>query len=172
MTGSSLSTREDGGEGWFTVVLNSKPGGDVKIPLSVSSSDQLEGSLVSGGSLVAAYDLTFTSSDWNAAQTVTVRGVDDNKSDGNQVWKVKLDNMTGHSSYTTVNPEDVTLVNIDDDSAGFIVSSGSGQTSEQGGEAYFTLRLTSKPTDDVVLSLKSSDAVSYTHLTLPTICSV
>src|SRR5205814_304465 len=63
---SGLITSEAGGTDSFTVVLNTQPTGDVTINLS--SSDATEGSL-------STVTLTFTATDWNIAQIVTVTGV-------------------------------------------------------------------------------------------------
>ena len=65
---SGLTTTEAGGTATFTVVLTSQPTADVTIALS--SSDLSEGT-------VGPASLTFTSANWNVAQTVTVTGVDD-----------------------------------------------------------------------------------------------
>src|SRR5206468_3708670 len=71
---AGLVTTEAGGTATFTVVLNSQPTADVSIVLS--SSDTTEGTVLSTS-------LTFTSANWNVAQTVTVTGVDDLTADGN-----------------------------------------------------------------------------------------
>src|SRR5260370_17145250 len=62
---SGLATTEGGGTAAFTVVLTSQPTANVTIGLS--SSDLTEGT-------VAPASVTFTSANWNPAQTVTVRG--------------------------------------------------------------------------------------------------
>ena len=72
---SGLVTTEGGGTASFTVVLNTQPTANVTIALS--SSDTTEGT-------VSPASLTFTTADWNNAQTVTVTGVDDAVADGNQ----------------------------------------------------------------------------------------
>ena len=74
---SSISgnTTEAGGTATFTVRLSSQPTANVTI--GVSSSDTTEGT-------VSPSSLTFTSSNWNANQTVTVTGVNDSLDDGNQ----------------------------------------------------------------------------------------
>ena len=59
----------------------------MKAITAVSVSDSTEGSLASDSSLV------FTESNWNAAQTVTVRGLADNLSDGDQSYTVILKTM-------------------------------------------------------------------------------
>ena len=72
-------TTEGGISTTFTIVLNSKPTANVTIPLS--SSDDNEGSLT-------ITSVTFTPDNWNAAQTVTVHGEDDNVADGPQPYKI------------------------------------------------------------------------------------
>ncbi len=70
---SGLTTTEAGGTATFTVVLDTQPTSDVAVGLS--SSDLTEGT-------VGPDSLTFTSGNWNVAQTVTVTGVDDAVADG------------------------------------------------------------------------------------------
>src|SRR4026207_853039 len=72
---ASNHTTEDGAtkKAQFTVVLSKKPTKDVTI--HVHSSATSEGD-------VDKSDLTFTSVNWNVAQTVTVAGTNDNVDDG------------------------------------------------------------------------------------------
>src|SRR5439155_1089007 len=65
---SGLTTTEGGGTATFTMALTSQPTANVTIGLS--SNDLTEGT-------VAPASVTFTSGNWNTAQTVTVTGVDD-----------------------------------------------------------------------------------------------
>ena len=64
---STAAVSENGGTSTFTVRLNTQPTSDVSLAVS-SSSTAL--------ATVSASSLTFTSSNWNTAQTVTVTGVD------------------------------------------------------------------------------------------------
>ena len=61
------------------MVLNTQPTADVTIALS--SSDTTEGT-------VAPASLTFTTANWNVAQTVTVTGVDDALDDGDVAYTI------------------------------------------------------------------------------------
>ena len=70
---SGLTTTEAGGTATFTVVLASEPTANVTVGLS--SSDTTEGT-------VSPASLTFTTANWNTAQTVTVTGVDDASTTG------------------------------------------------------------------------------------------
>jgi hypothetical protein len=162
---SSVSTTEAGGTVTFTVKLNSAPTADVTIP--VVSSDTTEG-------IVSPSSLVFTSANWNTPQTVTVTGVDDLIDDSNVAYQVRLDAITStDSNYNGLNPSDVNLTNVDNDTAGFITATPSGNvTTEAGGTATVTVRLASEPTADVVIPISSSDttegSVTVTSLTFTT----
>ena len=67
----------------------------------------------------------------------------------------QLDN---DNRYRDLLPPTVTLTNIDDETAGFMVSTITGNTSENGSTATFTVYLTSQPTDNVTLTLFSDDS--------------
>jgi Zn-dependent metalloprotease len=107
---SGLVTTEAGGTTTFNVVLTSQPTDNVTIPLS--SNDTTEGT-------VSVASVTFTTANWNVAQTVTVTGVNDALDDGDISYSI-LTGMTISTdpSYdTTINPSDVSLTNTDDDTA-------------------------------------------------------
>ena len=76
---AGLMTTEAGGTATFTVVLNTQPTADVTIALS--SSDTTEGT-------VSPASLTFTTANWNVAQTVTVTGVNDAVVDGDVAYTI------------------------------------------------------------------------------------
>ena len=104
--------------------------------------------------------LTFSSSNWSAEQTVTVTGVDDNLTDGDQSYAILIsDNTSTDTRYQYVDPPDVTLKNLDLDGnkGGFYVSAISRDTDESGRTATFTVRLSSQPTDNVTIDVVSSD---------------
>jgi hypothetical protein len=106
-TVSSISgnTTEAGGTATFTVKLSSQPTANVTI--GVSSSDTTEGT-------VSPSLLTFTSANWNANQTVTVTGVNDSLDDGDQSYTVVLASAnSSDSSYSGLNPNDVSVTNTD-----------------------------------------------------------
>jgi hypothetical protein len=147
---SGLITTEAGGIASFTVRLNSQPAADVVIGLS--SSDTSEGT-------VSPYNLIFSESNWSVSQTVTVVGVDDPIIDGNKVYSVVTSaTVSSDPNWNGLKPADVSAVNIDDDPAGFIVNPSSGLVStEPGGTASFTVRLSSQPAADVTIGLSSSD---------------
>jgi hypothetical protein len=143
---SSVSgdTDESGKTPSSTVRLRSEPTDN--IPIYVVSWDTGEGT-------VSASSLAFTTANWNAAQTVTITGMADNLSDGDQSYAIRLlaDTTTSDLGYKYVDPEDVTLKNLDTELGGYYVSSVSGDTDESGKTASFTVRLRSEPTDNITI---------------------
>ncbi len=153
--GGSSATTESGGTVSFTMALSSQPTGDVTI--AVSSSNTGEGT-------VSVTQLTFTPANWNIPQTVTVTGVDDQVQDGDQPYTIILGAATSTDpNYNGLNPTDVSLTNLDDDTAGVsVVLVGGSTTSEAGGTASFTVVLSSQPTGDVTIPVSSSNTAEGT----------
>jgi hypothetical protein len=147
---SGLTTTEKGGQVMFTVVLSKQPSANVTIPLS--SSDTSEGT-------VGARSLVFTPANWNAPQSVTVTGVNDDERDGNVEYTIHVESAASDDEdYDGMNADDVTVSNTDDETAGVTVTAAANlQTTEAGGTATFTVKLTSKPSADVVIALTSSN---------------
>jgi VCBS repeat-containing protein len=110
LTGTSLTTSETGTSASFTVKLNSQPTADVTVTLS--GLDNTEGSL-------SATTLTFTSGNWNTAQTVTVTGVDDTLDDGDIAYTLTATTSSTDANYTGANARTgtVSVTNTDDDAA-------------------------------------------------------
>ena len=134
-SGGSTSVSEAGSTDSFTVVLNSKPTGNVVF--SVTSSD-------TGEATVSPATLTFTTGNWNTAQTVTVTGVDDSIDDGNVNSTTTIAINTGSTAdsiYDSVSSQTVTVTTADDDTAGFTLVQTGGSTSvaETGSTDTFTM---------------------------------
>ena len=151
-TGSRLETTESGGTATFTVKLATEPTGDVEI--GVASSDTGEGT-------VGPSTLTFTTTSWSTAQTVTLTGVDDAAADGNRGYTVTLtidQTNTVDSNYDALSAVTVYARNRDNE-FGLAVSAVSGQATEAaGGQATFTVALRTQPTAAVTVAVASRDA--------------
>ena len=81
-------------------------------------------------------------------RTVTVTGVADNLSDGDQSYTIVLtgDNQTSDLRFANVDPPDVSVRNLDyTTKGGFYVSQISGDTDENLNTAFFTVSLSSAP---------------------------
>lgn len=152
---SGLQTTEAGGIVTFTVVLVSQPSANVTIGLS--SSDTTEGT-------VAPTSLVFTSLNWSTKQVVTVTGVNDTLADGNVGYTiVTAPAVSSDPAYNGVNAADVSVTNLDNDTAGILVNPTAGlQTTEAGGSDTFTVVLTSQPVANVTIGLSSSDITEGT----------
>ena len=106
---TGLVTTEAGGTAQFSVVLNSAPSANVSI--SVTSSRPAEAA-------VSTSSLTFTSSNWNIAQTITLTGLDDTLADGSQPFTVILGAAASADlNYNGLIPATVAASNSDNDSA-------------------------------------------------------
>jgi len=156
----SGETSEAGAQATFPVSLTAKP--TANVTLSFESSDPTEGK-------VGNPQLTFTPDNWNAPQALVVTGSDDDVADGSQAYVVTYTVKSEDAAYARLNPNRVSVLNKDNDTAGITVSAVSGATTEAGGQATFTVVLDSQPTEQVVVSLDSGNAaegsVSPTRLT-------
>lgn len=103
------STSESGDFIEIDVRLDKQPDSDVT--LSFASTDTSEGT-------VSDPSLTFTDANWNMNQTVTVTGVDDaGVNDGPGSYTVTIGAaVSADPQYSGVNPDDIDLINFDDES--------------------------------------------------------
>ncbi len=146
---SGLVTTGDGGQASFTVVLGRAPTADVTI--EVDTSDPSQGT-------VSTQELVFTAQNWNVPQTVTVTGLDDLIVDGDIAYSILLKPAVSNDPlFNGVDPSDVSLVNKEVDHAGIAVSPATLTTAEGGASKTFSVALTSKPTANVTIKLRSSN---------------
>jgi hypothetical protein len=130
-----------------TVVLKSQPTSDVTIPVSIDKTAEASADKST---------LTFTTENWNVAQTITVTGKNDDVDDGDVEYHLVLGAASG-GGYAGIDPADTTLSNVDDDTAGIDVSSLSGtKTTELGGAVTFTVVLKSRPAGTATVSIPIS----------------
>ena len=153
-TSSRLRTTEGGGTAAFEVELGSEPTGNVV--LAVASSAPTEGT-------VSVSSLTFTATTWSTAQTVTLTGVDDapaNPADGDRNYTVTLtvsQESTADAIYDALSAVRVYAVNADNE-YGLDVGAVTGQATEAGGTAAFTVALNTRPSAAVTVTVTSRDA--------------
>ena len=78
--------------------------------------------------------------------------------DGDITYTVSVEAATSaDTNYDGLDPDDVSVTNLDDDSAGVTVSAISGNTDESGTRATFTVVLDSQPSAPV--SMRSPAAI-------------
>jgi len=144
----------------FTVRLNSRPSGNVV--LNFASSNTAEGQVDTNTAVgnQGATALTFNASDWNTPKTVQVFGQNDDFDDGDIGYVIVItveQASTADGRYDLLDPPDVGITNIDNDTAAVVISAISGPVTEAGGTATFTITLASRPYNPVNFTLSSSD---------------
>ena len=130
---TSVTVDEDGGTATYTVVLTSQPSGDVTVTPTSSAT----------GNATVSGALTFTPTNWETAQTVTVTGVNDDVDGADRA--ATISHTVAGGGYGSVQAADVAVTITDDDTAGVVVSETSVTVDEDGGTATYTVVLTSQP---------------------------
>ena len=155
---SSTLTVAEGATGEYTVELNGVPSGDVTV------------SVTGGGDVtVSPTALTFSTSSWNTAQTVTVTaGHDDDAADDTvTVAHAVVDGSAAEYLDATLDGLAVTIT--DDEEPGVTLSS-STLTVGEGATGEYTVELSVVPTGDVTVSVTGGGDVTVdpTALTFST----
>ena len=175
-TGANTVVGENGDTDMFSVELDTEPVGNVVLSLSISdtteatfvtSIDNDSGDVTSTSNTLT---LTFTSSDWDTRQDVTLVGVDDDIDDDNVSITsiVSIDTVsTLDSQYDLLGSITVPVIVTDNDSAGFIIAETGSNTRvyETGATDTYTVVLTTEPTNTVVLSVTSATTTEVTATT-------
>lgn len=152
----TITATEGGATGTFTVVLSAQPTANVSV--AVSGDSQATANLGT---------LTFTSANWNVAQTVTVTATDDNIAEGAHTGLIVLAPATStDTSYNGLNPADVVVNITDNDTAGFIVSPSTVSVTEGGATATFTVALATQPTGNVSIPVSGDSQININTGTL------
>src|SRR3989454_6561219 len=150
---SGLTTTEAGGTATFTVVLTTQPTANVSIGLS--SSDVTEGT-------VAPASLTFTTANWNVAQTVTVTGVYAPIVDGTIAYTIVTAPATSTDPvYNNLNASVVSVTNSDNDVAESTGEPSAGATTVVDG---VTATLTTGPTSQTTTDQAKAVDATLDHL--------
>ena len=146
---TTLSITE-GASGSYSVELTSEPTGDVVVEISGHTGDGVV--TVDGSSSVVS--LTFTTGDWNTAQTVTVAAVDDSTAGGTESVSLThaVKDADSATEYAGVTGAPVTVTVTDNDSAGVTVNPMTLNITE-GASGSYTVELTSEPSGDVVVEI-------------------
>ncbi len=164
-------TVAEGRTGSYTVVLIVQPASDVVISVTLSGSADVT---VDTDSTLAGNQgrLTFTTANWNTAQTVTVtaREDDDAVDDAAAIAHAVVD-AESSDEYDGVAVAGVTVTVNDNETAGVTVVAADPVTVTEGNTATYTMKLNSQPASDVVITVSSDNpdvTVSPTRLTFTT----
>ena len=146
--GTSL-TVEEGSTGTYTVVLNTQPTGDVTVTVGGATGDVTADT--DTGTDGAQTTLTFTSSTWDTAQTVTVTAAEDD--DATADAKVTLTHTVAGADYASESAKSVEVTITENDARGVTVSPGTSLTVEEGSTGTYTVVLNTQPTGDVTVTV-------------------
>jgi len=151
----NLRTTESGDTAQFTVVLDTQPTSNVRIPFSSSNPNEGDTSI---------RGVTFTGLNWSSVQTVTITGVDDAIVDGDVAYTIDISAATGDPTYLGLQPvPTVPVVNEDNDTASVILTPENGiQVVEGGAAASVAVELGSQPSGNVTVSLSVSPSSQAT----------
>jgi hypothetical protein len=158
VSASTLSPTEAAGashQATFTIKLNTQPilTGMATVNVNFHLSPNAAGEGTISPSLV-----TFDSGNYATPQTVTVTAVDNHDIGGNPTYFVVFDSTTGgDAAYNAITPSQISVTNVDDDSAGLTISPLTCNTST-GMPAAFSVTLTTAVTGQVTVLLSTSDA--------------
>ena len=131
----------------YTVKLNSKPTDTVTVTIGGSNSAVS----LSGATLSNTNTLTFTTSNWDTAQTVTVTPVEDANGTGETIT---LTHIQSGGDYTGIAADSVT-VNVTDSDTRNVVLSPTSLTVTEGDDTgvSYAVKLSTQPSDTVTVTI-------------------
>ena len=147
-------TIEEGVTSSYTVVLDTVPAGDVTVTA---------GGIAGTDLTLGTTTLTFSTSDWNVPQTVTVTAAqDDDAIDEATTMIVHTVASVADGDYQDLPADDVAVTITDDDTAG-VTFSESSLTIGEGGTSSYSVVLDTRPAGDVTVTV---GGIAGTDLTL------
>ena len=149
---SSLTVLE-GATGTYTVVLDSEPTGNVTVTVGGESGEVT----VDTGSVGSQKTLTFTTTDWDTAQTVTVSaGQDDDSIDDTAT----LSHTASGGGYGSVTGN--VSVTVDDDDTPALTFTPTALTVDEGASAAYTVALATQPSATVTVTVAGTASTDVT----------
>ncbi|MDH5545070.1 MAG: hypothetical protein OEZ43_05720 [Gammaproteobacteria bacterium] len=156
VSGSNTVATEGASGDNYTVVLTSQPSADVVI--NITSTGQVT---------VSPASLTFTSTNWNTAQTVTVDAVDDSAIEMVHSDTISHAISSADTAYAAASAASVAVIVNDNDTPAVLLNIPAGFATDEGGASLsYTIELATQPTADVIVTLSPSSRVSVATSTL------
>ncbi len=151
---TTVATTEGGFASAFVVRLNRAPSSSVTIPIGPVDASEWQ---------ILETSIQIDASNWQAGVNVAVTPVDDDLVDGDQTAILDLGvAQSSDAQFSGIDPDNVSLLNIDNDGARIVVAPTTGlMVDENGATASFLVALTAAPTDDVHIALSSGDISEF-----------
>ncbi|PIQ78900.1 hypothetical protein COV81_03885 [Candidatus Peregrinibacteria bacterium CG11_big_fil_rev_8_21_14_0_20_41_10] len=149
--GASTDVTEGSTTDTFTVVLDTQPTASVTVALAAAGSE------VS----FSANSLTFTTGNWNSAQTVTVTAVNDDIDEDAETDTISYTVTSADANYSgfDLSGSNITANITDNDTASITVTESAGSTAVTEGAVEgdtFTVVLGTQPTADVTVNVSAA----------------
>ncbi|MGV0005657.1 MAG: inverse autotransporter beta domain-containing protein [Candidatus Porifericomitaceae bacterium WSBS_2022_MAG_OTU9] len=148
-TGTSSFMVREGDTSTYTIVLNSEPTtGTVTITPTSGDTDI---------ATVTPATLSFSTSDWDTPQTVTVAGAENDASTDDGSTTITYAVSAAGNDYASVALADQPVTVSDNDGLSIISTGTSSFMVREGGTSTYTLALNTQPTDTVTINLTTND---------------
>eukprot|EP01060_Flectonema_neradi_P011056 TRINITY_DN18124_c0_g1_i1.p1 TRINITY_DN18124_c0_g1~~TRINITY_DN18124_c0_g1_i1.p1 ORF type:complete len:2279 (+),score=361.51 TRINITY_DN18124_c0_g1_i1:156-6992(+) len=167
-----LTTTENGRvPGEFSVRLVSEPTADVVVPIvntNIAEGEMSHPLIMAPGT--SAFNMVFTPTDWNVAQTVTITGLDDFIIDGDVTYKIEIRATTSaDAEYNNLEPDDVTVTNLEVTRTETFTPTISDSLTETISESpSWTYSLSQTDSETLTISLTETSTLTLTESITPT----
>jgi hypothetical protein len=121
-SGDSNQVIEGGADDTYNVVLTKAPTANVTVTVTGDSQTSIVGAATDG-----TYTLTFTSTNWNIPQVVTMHAIDDTVKEGKHYSRI-TNVVSATGGYAGVLADSVDVTVIDNDVAGILITQSKGST--------------------------------------------
>ncbi len=151
---TALTLKENGESDTFTVVLDTQPPSDVVFDISSSDTDE---------ATISAAQLTFTNTNWNTPQSITVTGVDDTENeDGSAIITIAVNVAGSDDAFDSLANKTlaITLTNVDEE-APTMVLAGDTTLGTDTANCYYTVQ--GSELDPTTVTDNSGNVASLTY---------
>ncbi|MEG4517036.1 DUF4347 domain-containing protein, partial [Microcoleus sp. AT9_A5] len=143
----STNIGEGGATATYGVVLTTAPAANVTINFET------------GSQISAIAPLTFTPSNWNVAQNVTVSAIENSIAEGTHSGTIAHTSVSDDTLYNGLTISPVTATIADNDTAGVTISATS-TTATEGLASTYSVKLKSEPIAPVTVSFATGDQIN------------
>ena len=140
---------DEGGRGSYMVKLDSQPTASVTVAIAGHSGTDIT---------LSAATLTFTASNWNADQTVTVSAAEDGDAASDDAVTL-THTVTGTGEYSGVTAGSLTVTIVENDTSVLSVDDDA-EAAEDGGNVVFTVRISAMNSEEVTVDYVTSNGTA------------
>ncbi|MEG4444106.1 DUF4347 domain-containing protein [Microcoleus sp. AT9_B5] len=148
ITPTATTATEGGAAGSYTLKLTSEPIAPVTINFNA------------GSEINAIAPITFDSTNWNVAKTVTVTATEDSKAEGTHTGTIAHTSASTDTKYSNLTISPVTATIADNDTAGVTISPTNITATEGGATGSYSVQLNSQPIAPVTISFANGDQIN------------